>query len=98
MPCDLNSECLNTVGSFSCNCNIGFEGDGFNCTNIDECQLTPCHANADCIDTEGSFECSCNQGFSGDGFSCIDIDECFESTDNCDINAQCINRKGINFT
>ena len=29
--CDSNAECINTNGSFYCNCNPGFEGDGYNC-------------------------------------------------------------------
>ena len=30
--CHPNSWCNNTVGSFSCNCNIGYFGNGINCT------------------------------------------------------------------
>ena len=30
--CDENAECNNTIGSFQCNCNYGFSGDGVNCT------------------------------------------------------------------
>lgn len=29
--CDDNAECMDTVGSFSCQCNIGFVGDGKTC-------------------------------------------------------------------
>ena len=31
-PCSSNAECKNTEGSFMCECNSGFVGDGFNCT------------------------------------------------------------------
>ena len=29
--CDVNGECNNTVGSFSCYCKPGYSGDGRNC-------------------------------------------------------------------
>jgi hypothetical protein len=30
-PCDVNGECTNNVGSFICECNIGYSGNGFTC-------------------------------------------------------------------
>jgi hypothetical protein len=37
--------CNNTAGSFECACNLGYEGNGTNCTDIDEClrDLDDCH-------------------------------------------------------
>ena len=32
--CDGNASCTNTIGSYNCMCNFGFEGDGFNCTGM----------------------------------------------------------------
>ena len=29
--CDVNAECVNTVGSYSCTCSVGYTGDGQNC-------------------------------------------------------------------
>ena len=29
--CDIHATCGDTIGSFTCTCNIGFEGDGVNC-------------------------------------------------------------------
>ena len=29
--CDINAECSNAVGSFTCSCNVGFTGDGRSC-------------------------------------------------------------------
>ena len=30
--CNANAECTDTIGSFNCTCNPGFEGDGVSCT------------------------------------------------------------------
>ena len=30
-PCDINAECTNEDGGFSCQCSEGFMGDGLNC-------------------------------------------------------------------
>ncbi|CAH1794916.1 unnamed protein product, partial [Owenia fusiformis] len=36
--CSLNAECSNTIGSFTCNCNPGYDGDGIDCTKTDPCE------------------------------------------------------------
>ncbi len=30
--CDAMATCMNTLGSYECTCNEGYEGDGFMCT------------------------------------------------------------------
>lgn len=90
--CGYQSDCEAGV----CVCNEGFHGDGFDCTDIDECTAgtNNCDANAACTNTSGSFSCECNTGYSGDGVNCTDIDECTEGTHNCDDNAACTNNPG----
>ena len=33
-PCHANATCNNTVGSYMCSCNLGYSGDGLNCTGM----------------------------------------------------------------
>ncbi|CAI8054869.1 Fibrillin-1, partial [Geodia barretti] len=95
-PCDSNATCSNTAGSYICECNTGFSGSGFTCTNINECENATeiCDSNATCSDTQGSYECMCNTGYSGDGLSCTNINECGEGTHNCDGKATCNDTEG----
>lgn len=29
--CNLNADCINSIGNFSCRCRVGYNGDGVNC-------------------------------------------------------------------
>ena len=50
----MHAACENMIGSYNCTCLEGFEGDGWNCTDIDECEddqlrlSLGCDLNADC--------------------------------------------------
>ena len=37
--CDANAVCSNTVGSFTCECKAGYQGDGLECNNVNECLI-----------------------------------------------------------
>uniref|UniRef100_A0A8C0UNZ1 Fibrillin 1 n=1 Tax=Cyanistes caeruleus TaxID=156563 RepID=A0A8C0UNZ1_CYACU len=81
-----NGHCINTDGSFRCECPMGYNLDftGVHCigvslhsafislcTDTDECSIgNPC-GNGTCSNVVGSFECSCHEGFEeSDTFSC----------------------------
>nr|XP_039267678.1 fibrillin-2-like isoform X1 [Styela clava] len=66
-PCHDNATCTNNIGSYTCECNDGFTGNGTSCTEIDECLTNPCNVNADCTDLVNNYTCVCKTGFSGDG-------------------------------
>ncbi|MEJ1270834.1 epidermal growth factor [Cricetulus griseus] len=56
-----SSECINTEGGYVCRCSEGYEGDGTDCFDIDECQqgMHSCGENANCTNTEGGYNCTC---------------------------------------
>ena len=37
--CPANSDCINTNGSYYCNCSKGYSGDGYNCTGTGDHSL-----------------------------------------------------------
>ena len=68
--CATNAICINNLGSHSCECSPGYEGDGRRvCTPLVTCQDLQCHPDAQCHEngSRGKPECRCREGFSGDG-------------------------------
>ncbi|OXB59200.1 hypothetical protein ASZ78_007405 [Callipepla squamata] len=76
--CDTNAVCRAGSGNrFSCECSIGFRGDGNICYDIDECseQLGLCGSNAVCNNQPGTYRCECVEGyqFGADGRTCVGV-------------------------
>ena len=68
--CHANAKCTNTVGSFQCDCNPGYDGDGVKECNPDPEQLCKmkCDANANCEHVRDTIvNCECKPGYDGDG-------------------------------
>ncbi|XP_022098055.1 protocadherin Fat 4-like [Acanthaster planci] len=65
-----------------CTCKAGFTGDGFTCSDIDECTPFPCHVlhsiPGQCVNGFGgirNFSCSCLPGWSGRDCT-MEVDSC----------------------
>ncbi|XP_041922108.1 mucin-like protein isoform X4 [Alosa sapidissima] len=95
--CHTYANCMkNRNGNFVCVCDTGYNGNGVQCADINECALGlhRCHTNAQCNNTLGSHSCVCAQGYSGDGIVCTDINECQVNNGGCHAKAACINTNG----
>ncbi|KAI8492289.1 hypothetical protein Bbelb_301860 [Branchiostoma belcheri] len=96
-PCDANAACTDTPDGFTCRCDSGYRGDGFTCSDVNECSVgtPPCDSNADCTNTDGSYTCRCRPGYQGDGRTCTPgTDGCTLANTPCDANADCVNDGG----
>lgn len=60
-PCEHDGICVNTPGSFACNCTQGFTGPRCE-TNVNECESHPCQNEGSCLDDPGTFRCVCMPG------------------------------------
>lgn len=60
-PCEHGGVCVNTPGSYRCDCPTGFSGRRCE-VNINECESNPCQNEGTCIDERGSFRCICMPG------------------------------------
>ena len=69
--CDEYAYCgKDAVGNMDCVCDQGFRGDGYNCTDINECVEDPSSCSQDkgqgvCINTPGSYNCTCADFYTG---------------------------------
>ncbi|XP_051560104.1 adhesion G protein-coupled receptor E5-like isoform X2 [Myxocyprinus asiaticus] len=105
--CGNHSQCINTNGSYYCNCNEGFRStasttnftaiDG-QCEDINECaeKTFQCSEHLVCVNYIGKYACECPRGYRrlrGDP-ECEDIDECADVADLCGSHANCNNTQG----
>ncbi|KAK3579269.1 hypothetical protein CHS0354_033347 [Potamilus streckersoni] len=71
-PCTgANFTCINTMGSYVCDCVRGYRSIGGVCQDIDECidpRLNEC--SQICKNNAGSYSCSCYEGFVSNGNKC----------------------------
>ncbi|XP_065089708.1 fibulin-1 isoform X2 [Ochlerotatus camptorhynchus] len=85
--CPHNSECINTVGSYRCDCKAGFKKsrpEDLICTDVDECSEVPGLCHQRCINYYGSYRCGCEPGYklTVNNRTCEDVDECVEYKSN----------------
>ena len=98
--CADQAECVELIGpggqiTYSCECPQGYQGDGYTCLNLDECDAgtDACVQNATCYDTLGDYECRCDEGFVGDGR--VACDPAPDVCAMCDVRASCVGGPGM---
>lgn len=97
-PCGNDTKCINTNGSYYCNCldgyansksKVNFTGFDGQCQDINECidfqYANICGHTGICHNLLGSFRCDCRFGYTNDSIthkSCVDINECNDAEKN----------------
>ncbi|EFA83661.1 hypothetical protein PPL_02727 [Heterostelium album PN500] len=90
-----NSVCANTVGSYTCQCKLGYvPKDSFTCIDEDECKTQKPCGNGTCINSYGGYRCDCPDGFKFMNQQCVDIDECTTIPNICPNYYSCVNTIG----
>ncbi|KAM9673713.1 cubilin [Trichechus inunguis] len=94
-PCSSLVQCFNTPGSFYCGaCPSGWQGNGFNCQDINECEINNGGCSevppVECVNTPGSYHCqACPPGYQGNGRVCTLLDICSVNNGGCHQHASC---------
>lgn len=60
-PCEHGGLCVNTDGSFTCNCVRGYAGPRCE-QDVNECASSPCQNDGTCLDRIGDYTCICMPG------------------------------------
>ena len=78
--CHIAATCTEGPTEAECACIYGYEGDGKDCSDVDECARQPsvCHKDAVCTNVIGGHFCQCKPGFNGNG-----VDECKRKFTSC---------------
>ncbi|XP_012575895.1 PREDICTED: stabilin-1 [Condylura cristata] len=77
-----------------CECSLGYEGDGQECTAADLCQdgNGGCSEHANCSQVGTAVTCTCLPAYEGDGWSCQARDPCADGhRGGCSEHADCLN-------
>ncbi|XP_042211424.1 signal peptide, CUB and EGF-like domain-containing protein 1 isoform X2 [Homarus americanus] len=93
--CDRHAVCKSFKRFHRCSCKKGWEGNGRNCKDLDECRLRNGGCVHLCTNSPGNYTCSCYPGFlpdPQDSHNCQDVDEC--GVDNGGCQHDCLNTIG----
>ncbi|XP_078677339.1 von Willebrand factor D and EGF domain-containing protein-like isoform X2 [Branchiostoma floridae x Branchiostoma belcheri] len=98
-PCFPGVPCTNVVDGFECgDCPDGYNGDGMNCQDINECESNTTCAQLNgarlCVNTNGSYYCTCAEGHVLIIDTCQDINECALNINDCGPDQLCVNSRG----
>ncbi|KAM4896067.1 hemicentin-1 [Sylvia borin] len=92
-----HQRCFNTIGSFHCGCDPGFQLKGRKCVDVNECRQNVCRPDQLCRNTRGGYKCIdlCPSGMTkAENGTCIDVDECRSGSHQCRYNQLCENTRG----
>ena len=92
--CDTNALCLNSEGSYQCDCGPGFYGNGHYCAK-GQCNDDACPDNQSCI-SPNKLTCACTKEgyYETKSGTCTDVNECKTKNDCASIGGKCTNKPG----